>query len=174
MHYSIHGPFEIERQHNGLVGRSNKERKTFWDKVRQEDSSLPTGCGCYLFAVRAAKGIKPWYVGVAEKQPFETECFSSHKLTIYNDVLAKRKGTPILFLIAKRTKKNKLSSPSKKRHPSSKFLESMLIGVALDKNSKLMNIQKTKFMREMSVPCLINSPKRRPTRAESEFKEAVE
>jgi hypothetical protein len=111
---------------------------------------------------------------VAEKQSFKNECFSAHKLNAYNDAVANKKGTPVLFLIAKRTKQNKLSKPSKKRHPSSKFLESMLIGAALDKNPNLMNIQKTKFMREMSVPCLINSPKRRPTGPESEFREAIE
>ncbi len=173
MKYTVHGPFEIHKQKNGLVDRSSQAKNEFWDRAREEDGSLPSACGCYLFAVRAAKGIRPWYVGLAERQSFEGECFSSHKLTIYNDVLADRKGTPLLFLVAKRTTGNKFSRPSKKRHRSSRFLESMLIGIVLDKNSRLMNIQKTKFLKEMSVPQVINSPQRRPTGPESKFKKTI-
>jgi len=172
MKYSVHGPFKIAR-HSGNVDRNPKVKREFWERVAKEDSCLPAGCGCYLFAVQAGRGIKPWYIGMAEKQSFENECFSSHKLNIYNDVLAKGTGTPIIFLIAKRTKKNKLAHPSKRRHPSSKFLESMLIGIALDRNTNLMNIHKTKFAKEMTVPGLINSPEGAPTRAESKFKKAM-
>ena len=43
------------------------------------------------------------------------------------------------------------------------FLESMLIGIALEQNSQLANARKTKLLREMRVPGVINSPHAAPT-----------
>lgn len=173
MNYSIHGPFEIKKQKNGLVDMSKSAKKHFWDYVKEKYSSLPSSCGCYLFAIRAAKGIKPWYVGLAGKQSFEKECFTAHKINIYNEVIARKKGNPLLFLIAKRTKKGKLANPSKRGHQHNINLETILIGVTLEKNPELMNIKKTKFLKEMCVPCLINTPKRKPTKSEIDFKIAI-
>ena len=49
------------------------------------------------------------------------------------------------------------------------FLETLLIGASIDKNSKLLNIQKTKFLKEMVVPGFFNSPKRRKSNNEKNF-----
>jgi hypothetical protein len=144
MNYSIHGPFEIKTKNNSrLVDRRASAKKAFWSTVDNEEEFLPASCGCYLFAIRASKGIKPWYVGLAAKQPFEKECFTASKINIYNDVLANGKGTPILFLVSKRTKSRKLVRPSKKsRHRATTYLETVMIGAALEKNPELMNIKK--------------------------------
>jgi len=173
MNYTIHGPFEIRKQKNGLVDNSNFAKKQFWGDVKEKNLSLPYACGCYLFGIRAAKGIKPWYVGLAGKQAFEKECFGAHKINIYNEALAGKKGKPVLFFIAKRTKKGKLAKPSKRGHQHSTYLENIMIGVALEKNPKLLNIKKTKFLKEICVPCLINTPKRKPTKSEIDFKIAI-
>jgi hypothetical protein len=173
MRYSIHGPFEL-RTKNGLVDRNKEAKNNFWGAIEKTDSILPFACGCYLFAIRAAKGIKPWYVGLAAKQSFQGECFSPQKTNIYNDVLAGRKrGKPFLFLIAKKTKQDKFVKPSKKGHRDSIYLETLMIGVALEKNPELMNIKKTKFLRGMLVPCLINTPKRKPFKSEQKFNKAM-
>jgi hypothetical protein len=43
------------------------------------------------------------------------------------------------------------------------FLETMLIGMALERNKDLLNARKTKLLREMIVPGIINTPQARPT-----------
>ena len=113
MKYTIHGPFEIKKSKNGLVDKSSSAKKTFWTNIEITDPSLSSSSGCYLYAIRAAKGIKPWYVGLADKQPFQTECFAAHKINIYNEALAGKKGTPLLFFVAKRTKKGKFVKAKK-------------------------------------------------------------
>ena len=172
--YRIYGPFEMKKKGNGLVDSSSAAEDAFWEEVEVEEESLPEACGCYLFAVRAAKGITPWYVGLAEKQAFENECFAMHKVNIYNNALAKKKGTPILFLIAKRTGTGRFARPGKNGHRDIDYLETILIGAAIDKNPDLSNRRKTKYLREMCVPGFINSPQRRPTRSESEFMRTIE
>jgi hypothetical protein len=174
MKYSIHGPFEIKtKKGTDLVDHSNTAKHAFWAIVENEQALLASSCGCYLFAIRASKGIKPWYVGLAAKQPFEKECFTPQKITIYNDALAGKKGTPVLFLISKRSKGGKLAKPSKNGHHDATYLETLLIGAAIKKNPALMNIKKTKYLKQMCVPCLMNTPKRKPTLSEREFKKAV-
>jgi hypothetical protein len=49
--------------------------------------------------------------------------FAPHKITIYNEALASKKGTPLLFLVAKRTKQDKFVKPSKNRHQINHFGE---------------------------------------------------
>lgn len=174
VNYSIHGPFEVPRQPNGNVIRSAADKRRFWAELDQLDDGISTACGCCLFAVRAARGIKPYYVGVAESQTFADECFESHKVNIYNDVLAARNaGTPIFILIAKRTPQGRFSVPSPNGHEDAKFLESLLIGAALEKNPDIMNIGRTRFLRGMIVPSFMNSQQRPPTLPERAFKTAI-
>jgi len=174
MEFSIHGPFDMIRNRKTyLIDRENSVLKTFWETVDSEVDGLSLGCGCYVFATRAGKGTTPWYVGQACKQPFAKECFASHKINIYNDVVAGIKGTPILFLIAKRTDGGKFVKPSTNRQKDIELLETLLIGATIEKNGALMNVQKTKLLKELSVPGLINSPKRKPNRAEHEFNELL-
>jgi hypothetical protein len=176
MKYTVHGPFEMPKKSNGLIDANSKSLRAFWNDVRKKVPDLPTASGCYLFAVRAAKGYRPCYVGLAEKQSFEKECFTDHKKTVYNDAIAMRKGTPVLFLIARRTGNGRLASPRKgaKKMPKEiSVLEDMLIAVCVGKNPELLNVKKTKLLREMVVPGLINTPKGKPTVPEKQFKQAV-
>jgi len=174
MIYTIHGPFDIPiNKKNGLVDRHNKTLKEFWVCVDRNEESISSSCGCYLFAIRAAKGFKPWYVGRTGKQSFQRECFAAQKINIYNDVLANRKGTPVLFLLSKRTIKGKFVKPSRKQPHDISYLETLMIGSAIEKNPELMNIKKTKYLRSISVPGLINTPKRKPTISEQQFKKAI-
>jgi len=173
MRFTVHGPFKLQKQANGLVDRQNDAKRAFWQNVINKDNFLPSACGCYLYAIRAAKGVKPWYVGMANKQSFETECFASHKVNIYNEVVANRKGTPVLFLLARRTSKGRFAKPSVNGRSDIRFLETLLIATAIEKNPKLMNVQKTKMLRNMEVPGLINSPQARPTRSVALLKDAL-
>lgn len=163
MRYAIFGPFIIPR--NGvLIDRSLKARRKFWLEVEHATSEdLPDACGCYVFAVRASKGIIPWYVGLTEKRTFRKECLGSHQVGNYNDVLAqKEKAQPLLYLLAKQTPKGRNRKPSKTMQRDIQFLESYLIGHGLNKNQKLLNQKKTKFLKSLCVPGILNSDKGHP------------
>ena len=99
MQYSVHGPFKLSRKkYNGLADTSKEARKEFAEKLKGDNLGLPDACGCYIFAIKAAKGFKPWYVGITKRQSFIKECFTPTKINIYNEVLASGVATPLLFL----------------------------------------------------------------------------
>jgi len=78
---------------NGLIAADKNSLNKFWSRVDDElKVGLPGAIGCYIFSIRAGRGVKPWYVGLAEKQSFRKECFTSHKLNHYNNAIAARKG----------------------------------------------------------------------------------
>ncbi len=172
MNYYPYGPIPIPR-HEGRIARDKESLNSFWldankfeKDLLEKDLSEAVGdlseaVGCYIFSIRAGKGILPWYVGLAEKQTFRKECFTAHKLVKYNECINHRKGTPVLTFVPKVTKTNRHSKPGKNGHKDIQFLETMLIGACLMRNPELMNIKDTKLLREMVVPGLLNTPKGR-------------
>lgn len=167
-----HGPFEIPRQDNGLVAKA--ELDSFWDTVNNKIDGLAPSIGCYIFSIRAGKGILPWYVGLAEKQSFRNECFRDHKLVHYNNVLADRKkGTPLLTLIAKYNAKDYLVKPTGNTHRDIRFLEKILIANCLSRNASLFNIRDTKLIKEMVVYGLLNTPQGKTAQSISDFKNLI-
>ena len=168
MIYEILGPFEIPRDETtGLT--DDKEVKNFW----RERGDCATACGCYLFAIKASKGIKPWYVGVANKLTFSQEALTKPKLKIYDNVISIRKGKPLLFLIARKTNTGKFAKSPKNKIKEIDYLETILIGAALDKNKDLLNIQKTKRLKNLIVPGLINTSRGKRSVAVKEFVKAI-
>jgi len=136
---------------------------------------LPADATFLQFARQKESDLGMWVL--PKNKLFEKECFTASKINIYNEVLAdQKKGVPVLFLIAKRTPTGKLAkrTSGKNGHADSAYLEDILIDVALDKNAKLMNVQKTKFLRNMCVPGLINTRRGKLTKSEKEFKRAIE
>src|SRR5258707_879947 len=80
----------------------------------------------------------------------------------YNEVIAKRKnGTPMLFVLPWLTNSGeryrKKTKQSGHGSPVLDFLEDWLIGLALQKNSKLINNRQTKFLRRLHVIGVFNS-----------------
>jgi len=168
MKFEIFGPFEIPRdEKNGLI--DDKAIKKFWKEV----GDCSKACGCYLFAVKAAKGIKPWYVGVANKLTFSGEALKKEKLKMYDNVISKQRGKPLLFLIARKTNTGKFAKPPKNKVNEIEYLETILIGVALDKNKDLLNIQKTVRLKNLIVPGLINTPAGKRSEPVNEFVKAI-
>lgn len=53
------------------------------------------------------------------------------------------------------------------------FLETMLIGIALETNPELANIKKTNLLKEMVVPGVINSPRGNPPTRVQDLKNAL-
>ena len=79
----------------------------------------------------------------------------------YNYSLQRVSGEPQLHLIAKLTPTGRFAAPAANGHRDIQFLETLLIGMALNQNEDLQNIRGTKFLREMRVPGIL-----RPGRGE--------
>ena len=158
--YEVFGPFEIPRTAN-LRRIDENSLRVFWnelEKLRAKNKGLASASGCYIFGIRAGKGAKPWYVGQAKKT-FKQECFTDHKLVRYNRVLTERKGTPILFLLARRTPTGRFAG--KLGSKEADWVEKRLIHHCLDANDGLLNVRDTAFSQEVIIPGLLNSPKAR-------------
>jgi len=101
------------RKNGSLIDR--RECAEFWARVEQASGGLSSAVGCYIFAIRAAKGALPWYVGKTEKHSFKGETWSPHKLNLYNEALNLReRGAAVLYLTAKRTKGGRFAKPRKR------------------------------------------------------------
>ena len=141
-----------------------------------EGEHSPEAVGCYIFSISAGGGTLPWYVGLAEGQSFRTECFSSTKLIHYNEVLADRQGTPLLTLLAKYTSDSyeRYTKPSANEQKDIRFLEKHLISLAIRRNPDLRNIQYTRFLRDMVVHGVLNTPPGGQASSVSELKKLLQ
>ena len=158
--------FELPRNEH----RQGSYNKSFWANVEEVSPGLSRACGCYIFVLRYGKNLMPWYVGKAERQAFVHECFTPSKKLIFNDVLIKKNGTPLLYFIPRKTAKGAFSKPTKNKYADIEFLETMLIGMALERNPNISNIQKTKLLRNIRLPGVINSPQAAPTKPVRELR----
>ena len=132
--FEVHGPFRVPT-YNGKAAKivDSEKLPAFW----QGSGDLGGRRGCYVFAIRASKGIRPHYVGRATKT-FKQEVFAPHKLEKYQRCLADiGKGTPVLFFLAPGAKKGK---PNIK---AIRELEDYLIQSAVTRNPDLLNVQGT-------------------------------
>jgi hypothetical protein len=152
MNYEVYGGFPVARR-GALVSRAREDRRKFWEQVEDRKEGLSEACGCYIFIIRN----RAWYVGMAERQSFKSECFALHKITQYNEALGEVNGKPLILLLPKLTPSGRFASPREKGHADIRMLESLLIGTALSRNSALQNVKGTKLLREMNVPGFLNS-----------------
>lgn len=174
LNFFPYSSIEIPRQSSGLIAGDKESLNGFWDRVDREiEEGLSGAIGCYIFSIRAGKGALPWYVGKAERQSFRKECFTSHKLVHYNNVVAARKGTPLLTLVAKYTPGKKLVGPTGNGHRDVEFLETLLIAHCLDRNADLCNKKDTKLVREMVVHGLMNTPQGKTTSSVANFRNLI-
>jgi hypothetical protein len=172
MKFEVYGGFTIARKTN----RHGVFDKEFWTQVRAVKEDLPDACGCYVFALQNGESIIAWYVGKTEKRTFANECFQATKVNYYNELLVGHNGTPRLFLLPRLTSSGtKFSKPTKRKsgYRDVDFLESMLIGIALERNRDLLNVRKTQLLREMVVPGIINTPQARPTGPVTDLRNAL-
>jgi len=164
MKFEIHGPFELPL--DGTVQSNKKVRADFVDQTsaseyKKGSTALSSACGCYVFAIRAGRGILPWYVGKAERTPFGKECLTDRNINTYNLLLKNRAGTPLMYLLAEMTGGGKFAKTTSKTTNVGTtpidFLETMLIRMAIKRNKDLTNIGKTKMVRELEVVGLMNT-----------------
>lgn len=127
--FTVQGPFEVPIRHEvaaRIVDHDNLEER-FW-KLNDCGGRR----GCYVFGLRTASGIIPFYVGMTLIS-FESECFDGHKLAKYLEAIAKRlKGTPVMFFIC-------AEGRGIYEH-AIRSLELRLIGLAVARNDELLNV----------------------------------
>jgi hypothetical protein len=82
--FSVVGPFDVPFTKK-KVGRTinSANAKEFWTSR----PALAKKRGCYIFAFRAAKGMKPVYIGKATKT-FEQEVFTDHKRNLASSLFS--------------------------------------------------------------------------------------
>lgn len=160
MIFDVTIPFEMPR--NGyLISTDRRVQAEFWEEVDKYDEGLSKAIGCYIFSIRAGKGIIPWYVGMAARQSFRKECFAPHKINKYNDSLNGRKGTPVLTFIPRLTPSYKFCPINKNGLSDIEYVEKLIIGYAIKRNTGLVNIKDTKILKELRLPGVLNSERGR-------------
>jgi len=168
--FAIYGGFEIQRKKNRLGLFEN----SFWNQVEVAAGDLSKACGCYVFALKHGNNIVAWYVGKTERRTFGHECFQATKINYYNEALIDHNGTPLLFLLPRLTAAgNRFSKPTSGKYRDIDYLETMLIGIALERNRELLNVKKTRLLREIVVPGIINSPQGAPAQPQRDLKKAL-
>src|SRR5580658_6073510 len=130
--FRTRGPFEIRLVKNKRLIRPGCPEFRFKPKVDE----LASQRGCYLFAIRAGKGITPVYIGKATKN-FKQECFAPSKIAYHYGpaLLEYKKGRPALFLVVLKRTKGKVNKRAIAK------VELFLIQNAMKKNSDLSNIK---------------------------------
>ena len=133
--FRVIGP-RVVPVYEGRAGRTitDDEVRHFWEA----NHDLVHHRGCYVFGMRAGRGMTPAYVGKAGKT-FRQEVFADNKLKRYQRLLADyRRGTPVLFFVV---------APRRRGAPNSAHigqLERFLIQSAVLANPDLLNVQNTK------------------------------
>lgn len=154
---NVYGPFNIPFQSSdkGSVKLISKDDAIeFWKSL---DLQIANKQGCYIFALRAAHGYTPWYVGQASKS-FKQEAFEYHKRDHYNTVLHKNThGTPVMFFVAPPDKNVKVAATTLND------MERFLIQMGIEKNPDLANIKHTKNLPDWGIKGSIRSQAGKPS-----------
>jgi hypothetical protein len=136
----------------------------FWMSAGHDSAEAK---GCYVFAMRAGKGIRPVYVGRANNT-FRAECFTTDKLLkLTNAMTAYRKGTPVLFLVVHERRKGK---PNLKAIGA---VEEFLVQNALVRNPD--NLQNVHFTKKSNwwIAGVFRSQQGKPSQAARRFRKAL-
>jgi hypothetical protein len=149
--FDPYGPFDIPVHSfaRGRVIAPDNEIKRWWDDLDYDE--LHALKGVFVFALRAGKGYKPYYVGKTSKQGFGRECFTPHKRNKYNHALAMQAGTPTLMLLAHPQRRGSIN------HSAIDSLELELINMAYERNPDLMNERRIEDLPIYSVAGVLRS-----------------
>ena len=158
--FQVVGPFGIP-VYRGASGRII--RKEDGEEFFKTHQGYGDRVGCYVFGMRAGRGITPVYVGKTNRR-FLAECFTSDKLTKYNRCLVDYlRGTPVMFFVVLPKKRG----VDNKAHI--KELEEFLIQAGVAANPDLLNVKGTKKA-EWSIIGVLRTGRGKPSQAASSFK----
>lgn len=171
MFFKVYGPLKLNLPPDSKL--ITKETLTsLIAEVEETEEGLSKACGCYVFGVRASKGIVPWYVGQTNKELVK-EALNSTNMGHYNRVMEKKTGTPVLFLVPKFTPTGRFGRSTSKPSKAITFLEEWLIANALKKNQKLINSKKTFFIKNVHVTGILNATHGTATVSSSKLKKTL-
>ena len=162
--FEVFGPFRVPTIKGRSARRIDRDCRTFWE--REDVLELRRRIGCYVFAIRAAKGYRPVYVGKTWNS-FDKEVFGSHQLYYYNAELADiLKGNPVLFFVAYPEGRGRVNKQM------IRDVEEFLIQIAVTRNSNLRNIIGKKE-KKWGIRGVIRSGKGRTGETITEFKKTL-
>src|ERR1700737_2616390 len=165
--FEVWGPFKVPPSTRGSkhVDDDRLGLRDFWEHVVGQ--SLGESKGCYVFAMRAGKGMTPVYVGRAIRQDFRRECFAFHKLWILTRALADyKRGTPLLFLVTRTKGKGKTNIKA------IRDMEEFLIQNGRVRNPDLQNVKLTKEP-SWGIAGDFGSPRGKPTSSAVKFRKLL-
>lgn len=176
--YDILGPFEIPLIKGDPKKLDEEDREYFWHELR--DRKIPPlpdihKCyGVYVIATRRGNSMPtPWYIGVADSEPFLKTCMRGQEIQKINGIVSKKHiGTPIIFFLPRLTKNG--SPANEKGNQARKnieFVKDFLLeyGLRLEAKKqsdfKMLNEDRhdmttTDMLRNLEVEGFINSIKR--------------
>jgi hypothetical protein len=160
--FYVKGPFVVPWVQRGKARIIDTDNlKDFWDT--HVGTELQWARGCYVFGMRAGKGIVPVYVGRATKS-FKQECFTHHKLyKINTSLLDWERGAPVLFLVPQDAKGGRTNTRLVA------IAEKFLIQNAIARNPELANIHGTK-LEKWGIRGVLRGGKGVPSAAAKDFK----
>lgn len=163
MQYQIYGPFFAPRAQLEVSGPT---LKAFWEEIDRLEPGLPRAIGIYVFSTCHGDSHTPWYVGKTNaKAGFRGEIFQTHKLSHYIMASRRKRGYPVIHLIAKvEPARGNFCRASARSGREIDELETVMIGMALRANPEVRNSKKTWFNKNCQVPGILGeaSKGRRP------------
>jgi hypothetical protein len=164
MLFDVVGPFELTRHGKKTKLLTKQSLKDLKSDLEGRKRGLSRACGCYVFAIRAGKGWKPYYVGQACKLTIPDEALNASNINKYNQVCSEGKGTPVIFALPIQTPGGKFKKKGTGGR-SIDFLERWLIAQAILRNPDLINNKETMFLRQIQVVGIFNAGQGRRPRA---------
>ncbi len=162
--FICHGPLKFPTTKQN-VGRtiSKTNISEFWSLA----ASMANYVGCYVFGIRAGKGMTPLYVGRATKG-FAQEAFAADKLVKYQLGLSHyKKGTPILFFLYEPPLKK-----GKANLAHIKALEKLLIQQGALANPHLINVHHNKIPK-WGISGVMRSTTKKPSTHARKFRDLM-
>jgi hypothetical protein len=163
--FVVSGPFdvELERHATGAVSVDRAKIKDLCAQCAEFDKE-----GCYVFALKAPKGLTPNYVGRATKRPLRSEAFNErNQNSIFNTLNARTKHAKLVIFLV--TQKRSRGKPNLSVIDE---IEEFLIANAAAKTSALLN-KKGVVKESWAILGVYNAPPGKPDAAAREFKRAL-
>lgn len=174
MLFKVVGPFELKRFRAKKLFTS-ETRTALKEAIKAADPSLLSAHGCYVVAVKAARGWTPLYAGQACRTTIWSEATNPHNFEKYSDHMGDRdRGRPFLFLLPwiTNTYRNR-KRPTKDSMPELDYLEDWLIEKALRRNPDLINSHRTKLVQGLEVLGVLNPRRGEATNSSRELKRVL-
>jgi len=148
--YEVYGPFPFnfsgKQDHRQVLNQ-------FWDNIEAQEHSagLSNAVGVYVWTIRQGKRHVPWNVGLTDKQGFKARFFQK-KASVLEMLIANPDAEIQVYLLALCSKGGKFKRPTKSEKINvNHWLETTLIGAAINVNPDLHNKAKASYLRRAIV-----------------------